>query len=1673
MADEWRAKFLESSDGRLSAGGGASDDWRSRFLATSGGRLQAAAPEQIPVQSTPVPVSGLQMRAANGAPVMLSDIESAPPGPQGNFPQRVSQTIGNWFVHDPVGRTAAEVATPIVQAETLGAANVGDVPQALPPPQSVAEAISRQGAKAATNLALMTNVIPNPGGAVAKGVGALTGGGIPGYAIGLPAFTSVNEALDPNQTVYEKVRSAVQSPVSMPVEAIRAPINAYRAATAEPPINPPTMAERVYQTGEALQPAVLAALPFIIQRAAKQAAAESPPRPGASSAEVTRSAPPPDLLPFQTRPPIAGKPIPGATFEPTVTPQPAARVAPAPISEVPGVPTTINEAIAKAMSQEIANAKEAGIRAQEASSQEGVIGGESGRLRLRDDAQNRLEAQAGDEGRLRGVREPAQPVPPAEEVVSGAAAEPAARNTILEQIKSKPDDYYYHGTPIDAAYGIEKSGIEAGTLAGSKGLAADYGDVIAVFRKSDGPKPVGQKPVGVFTREELGAEPAYAASETGAFAEPSAQARPAAALPADVARAAPNTETKPTKFQQLVPDMTPGESVDSYMLRTSGEAGRFLRNPQRVEGKLYRGMSRAELKSAIKSNAIQSKGYGSFSTQKGETHFTDYPASATSYATGFAMRGWKPRENRPAYVVEVNRGSQFKENAVGEFYSDAPTPMSEVTRVWEITPKGSESDIKGSFAGYTYKDVTDQFVKQSMPLPAEQARAAPTKQPWEMTRDELADAVRVGNKQELETARPLLAELFKDELKDWNRGNDPWNIARAVNIGDEAPRVPMVDFTKRHRAIVQNAIAEGRPVPPEVLADYPDFKPTPAPGAADAPIVKEAPGASETPAETPRESVGLTKADQNQMREAFDLPKLEQAKRKGWEKSVAGAKEKGLDAKAIEIAEEVQRDPRMLNDEERAAITLKATELNNDIPASQKLVAELTAKGDMAAAKVEQARADALLEQLDTVTKAGRYAGSEVGRALNSIKVRFFKDNYELAPVLQRARESRGRELSPDEQRAFTELVAKHEAVVKERDALQATHDKYVLDTNAKLAERELQRQSRRGQIEKGTAERRERLFKERTEIKKRIAALGYQVNVGVPPELAIEVGKLAVNYWKEGVGTISDVAKKVVADMPSLNELDVYGAILAREPRRQAKAMSEATRRVSDLKKQAALMLEAEGLDPAKIAELRKNSYKAIDNPTKLERVLEKIDELQKHLKAGTRPEKKARAGEPDTPAIKAAKEQLADIRREMRVEDDIAKLQAQIASGDIPVRQRPEQRIRNRHLEEKEIALRKARHAIETKISEGKKRGVLGIIGEVAEVPKATQASGDVSATLMQGLLLGARHPIDASRAFVNAMGDMFSPERAERTYQQIVSDPRHYLAEKAGLRFNEPAPLPGEGQEMFASKVINAIPVLGSVVRGSNRHMTTHLNLLRHYAFNRFLDANPNAPMSELKGLANVLNVFSGYGDIGANPGAEKWLRRIFRAPRLAAARLQTPWMLAKHWSEPRVRGEIIKTFGSAAAIGTSIMSMAAMTGAKVGMDPDKGDFGKISYGAKHYDIFPGFTALARLVAIGGKRLAERVHLIKKGKGEVDLFDQAARNAIYKLNPVLSLGKELITGKDVFGKKVGVGEAFSHLLPFSIQTGIEATKVEGAKSIAQTAIPAAFGVGVSTYNDKKKRQ
>lgn len=102
---------------------------------------------------------------------------------------------------------------------------------------------------------------------------------------------------------------------------------------------------------------------------------------------------------------------------------------------------------------------------------------------------------------------------------------------------------------------------------------------------------------------------------------------------------------------------------------------------------MYRGISAEEMSDILMRRQVQSRGDYNFDSQKGLTYFTSDPASAESYANGFAPPQHRPSMERPAYIIAAKRPDQSAITNVGgvashEIGVNRPTPLDDLVGVY-------------------------------------------------------------------------------------------------------------------------------------------------------------------------------------------------------------------------------------------------------------------------------------------------------------------------------------------------------------------------------------------------------------------------------------------------------------------------------------------------------------------------------------------------------------------------------------------------------------------------------------------------------------------------------------------------------------------------------------------------------------------------------------------------------------------------------------------------------------------------------------------------------------------------------------------------------------------------------------------------------------------------------
>jgi hypothetical protein len=199
-------------------------------------------------------------------------------------------------------------------------------------------------------------------------------------------------------------------------------------------------------------------------------------------------------------------------------------------------------------------------------------------------------------------------------------------------------------------------------------------------------------------------------------------------------------------------------------------------------------------------------------------------------------------------------------------------------------------------------------------------------------------------------------------------------------------------------------------------------------------------------------------------------------------------------------------------------------------------------------------------------------------------------------------------------------------------------------------------------------------------------------------------------------------------------------------------------------------------------------------------------------------------------------------------------------------------------------------------------------------------------------------------------------------------------------------------------------------------------------------------------------------------------------VLFAPRFAVSRIQTPGRLVKHWKNPRVRKEIAKDYAAVLSLVLTTLGLAALAGAKVGLDPREPDFGKIRFGNTRIDLWAGVQQPVRLLARLVMGATDKVGLtgrdLTEAQKDVDPLELVGRFAAFKASPLVTVPAEFYRGKTAVGEDVTPTEtAVRTLIPLVWEDVFEAWRQGGASTAGATAGLAFFGAGVQTYGDPQR--
>ena len=387
-------------------------------------------------------------------------------------------------------------------------------------------------------------------------------------------------------------------------------------------------------------------------------------------------------------------------------------------------------------------------------------------------------------------------------------------------------------------------------------------------------------------------------------------------------------------------------------------------------------------------------------------------------------------------------------------------------------------------------------------------------------------------------------------------------------------------------------------------------------------------------------------------------------------------------------------------------------------------------------------------------------------------------------------------------------------------------------------------------------------------------------------------------------------------------------------------------------------------------------------------------------------------------------------------------------------------------------------------------KKRGNLDkfkdLVTEVLNIPRSLMASFDMSAPLRQGVIFTTTKPKIAARAGYEMFRQVFSEKNYIQWIDDLKKDPFYKTMKEADLYISDPRRVSGglaEREERFMSNLAEKIPLIGSGVRAAERAYTSYLNKLRVDVFASISGKFEKMGLSQkenvdlYKALAGFVNNATGRGDLGKFNRVSQQLNTLFFSPRLIASRFNmlNPVYYAR--LPAPVRKEAIKSFAEFIGIGTTILTLAKLGGAEVEGDPRSTDFGKIRVGNTRWDIWGGFQQWVRVfsqIASGARKTqkGEIIELSRKKFPFETRLDVTERFLRGKLAPIPSLALELFEGSKLFGEEIKPTQEFvENVTPLYLQDISEAFDQLGSSAMFTVGVPAFFGVGTQTYEEKRK--
>lgn len=772
-------------------------------------------------------------------------------------------------------------------------------------------------------------------------------------------------------------------------------------------------------------------------------------------------------------------------------------------------------------------------------------------------------------------------------------------------------------------------------------------------------------------------------------------------------------------------------------------------------------------------------------------------------------------------------------------------------------------------------------------------------------------------------------------------------------------------------------------------------------------------------------------------------------------------------------------------------------------------------------ARVANNPSDANLKLLKRVVRTNDVARSDIGRALRAGQGDIERDET-LGDYFVTEMESAGTDILTDEQKEkvrleFEKIQEANKTYEQALNKLEAENSKLKARANIDKAAKTYKRKSKSH----------EEFVKERQSIADNIKekwakAANDNTLTAVPIPyakqlyaIAPDVARLTRSLVEEGVVNLTEVVDAVhdilKEGISEITKRDVQDLIAGEYNARQ-KTKNEYSARVKDLRDEAALLNKLDDLENGEIPTTEKAKIERNRNITELR---SKVNALKAKI---LREDREANTFYPEEYIPERSK--LKAIAK--RNETEAARIQKLTDEGNYAPDVKPLPLLDDKNAKKNfpelfKKALDSKDKLIKTKIdreirllqqayqNRSKAEKIKDFTIEILNVPRTIMSSMDFSAPLRQGIIPTISHPRLAAAAFTEMFRQAVSQKRFDRWFYDLREQPDFPIMEKSGLYVADPHdPKLSAKEEQFMNNLAEKIPLIGRMIKGSERAYVSYLNKMRVDLFKQGEQVLVSRGMTidnaerEYKKLASWVNNSTGRGGlIKPIDSAAPILNSVFFSPRLIASRLNLLNPIYYYNLPPVIRKMALADMAKFVIFGLSVLAIASIgdddddEGVSVEVDPRSTDFGKIKNGDTRYDIWGGFQQYARLIGqlLSGESKSVSSGKIQKvdgtGRFGTDRGDILGRFFRGKFAPIPATITDLVTGRTIMGEKIlyqftgetkkkeiTLTDEFQKILtPLVAADTYKAIESEGIKSLGSVWLPSVFGIGVQTYSPPKK--